>query len=484
MNNPESLYSQVTYEIPSLDDSFLPLDVQNYHFAMRCNGYFMNEAGDWVFSPSSTRPFVNEFKGQRVAFFGPNSTDRFFSAERLVNHLSLSAALSRPSVKDLIGKYRAVDEDQAARLSFLLGGIVRMGLSDSWTREAIDFTAHMGMFGERKSGDALVSAVAMFVLSGGSCESDREFAGNLYRMSEAVVKDQVVPIKTADLGLSQTARLDAFLRSVGMGGHAVFPDTTAYDADFTGFPTVGAEFHFHLDAPQIFPNFWKRLAFLNMSQYQRGSFVQFSRNDREVIEVRMNPSIYPVTVANWKHLRLILPELNSAYFTITLNRSGENENFEWKKRDDTELLNKLRALGMMGYAGIFANIPDTEKREEIDFGTIYLGQTVRLVEKDYAFTGNWGGGEGEKGQLGIYAGFGDNLPFLAYYLSMALANPGILNSLNGDVLKEMNSLRNALCLNPDTLTDVSREIQTQIASDARLRAASEAGRNIVELLSP
>lgn len=263
---------------------------------------------------------------------------------------------------------------------------------------------------------------------------------------------------------------------------ANFPDTKEYEEALEGFPTVGAEFHFSKDAPSKLPNFWQRLAILNMSQYQRDSYVQLSRNDRNVIEVRMNPSIYPITVANWNHLRLLLPELNQTFFTITFNRKNEG-NFSWENTDDKALLDKLRTLGMLSYAAMFENVPASKKTEEINFGSIYLGQTVRILNGEYKSSGHWGEGEGKHGQMGIYAGFGDNLPYLAYYPSMVLANPDILESIPRDLFS-VKTLNDALAVTSNDRKKAFIALQSRIAADERLNKAFKAGNKIIELLNP
>src|SRR6185312_7575726 len=95
-----------------------------------------------------------------------------------------------------------------------------------------------------------------------------------------------------DLGLSQVARLRAYAK--GCDTNQPLPDLHELRERLNGFPTVGAEFHLPVE-PAIKPEstLWKRLALLNMSQYQTGSSIQFSRNDRDVLEIRMNPSDWP-----------------------------------------------------------------------------------------------------------------------------------------------------------------------------------------------
>lgn len=439
-------------------------------FVLTCNGY---DQGAGQFNQQALETFKDEFKGQRTAFFGPNSPDKFYSTKLDVGFRFFENILDQAPVLKAINKYRSLDENQAARIAFVLGGVARHLVNSKSTKEAVGFVAKMATVGDRKSGESIVAAMAMYVISGGSFETGNDFVGEVFEMGEAISADKIVPLDTKDLGLSQVARLRS-------AWNQEMPDLSQELEAFYDFPTVGAEFHFPKDAPDKYPNFWQRLAILNMSQYQRGSYIQFSRNDKGVIEVRMNPSIYPVAVANWNHIRMRLPELNHAFFTITLNR--DEKDFSWDS-EDKPLLNKLRATGMLIYAGIYENIPPTVQPAEINFGDVYLGQTVKMTEGKYRFTGNWGGDkEGKYGQLAIYTGFGKNFPHLAYYLSMALANPDIFpGGLFSDGPLNLQAALEAGKTFREVYFGMMRR---NIKADPRLSAASEAGQDILEKLNP
>lgn len=494
MNGPEGLYvaavSKFTpgEELAGFDEK-LKQHERDFHFAMHCNGLFMLSGGKWVHSPEAVTPFLEEFKGQNVSFYGPESKDRFFSSE-VAGQEHFSQVFSQHYITDAIRKYREIDEDEAARIAFLFGGIVRIGSTAPDTMEnaelvarAVEFVARMSLLGDRKSGDAVTSAAAMYVLSGGDIQYDNNFAGNVYHMGEAVSEDQISPRDTLDLGLSQTLRLRAFMDKVKFQEPKPVPDIGEQIKALEKFPTVGAEFHFPADIADQSPDFWRKLALLNMSSYQRGSYIQMSRNDRGVIEVRMNPSVYPISIANWNHMRLILPEMDEAFFTLTINRP-EERSFRWTNKNDEELLNNLRGLGMLSYAGLFEDVPHLGRPEEIDFGSIYLGQTVKLIDGEYKYTGLWNGKEGNNGQLAIYAGFGDTFPHLAYYLSMALADPNIFDSFKKNFFRSTRTLDQALSVTADNRKGVFNMLQARIDRDRRLREASEAGHQIIELLNP
>lgn len=495
MLTEQSLYSSAIAEYRSdynyigVEEGLTQADKERL-FALQCNGFFaIRNSGRFIFDPEVTRPFAEEFAGQRVSFFGPESRDIFFAGEKVPTEL-LVPVLQRQEVTTAIGKYRKLDEDQAARLAYILGGLVRhlAYINPNVPAEEVAnkaaFVARMTKMGDERSAEAIASAMAMYVISGGPPVPNNDFTGDVYRMAEAVSDDPIIPYQTEDLGVSQVARLSSFWNRT-LSQQQDFPDIVEYWKAWENFPTVGAEFHFPLDAPDNFPYFWQRLAILNMSQYQRGCYIQLSRNDRDVIEVRMNPSYYPITVANWQFMRLLLPELNKAFFTVTLNRR-ESQDFYWGGFNKYHpLLEKLRALGMLVYAGKYETIPRQDKEEEVNFGTIYLGQTVRMQDGVYKFTGDFGGWESSaSGQMGVYTGWGKNLPDLTYYLSMALERPNILGSLNGDDLSKVTTLQDALGVAVSERRAFFRAINRRIASDDRLNTASKSGEKIINLLSP
>lgn len=494
MSDRERLYTSVKRlgpHTPTADRS-LPSQALDFAFLMECNGYFFRN-NYWAFTPNAIQPFTKEFTGQRVSFFGtPPHNDKFFSGGG-ANYEQLAAACGQQSVTDVIRQYRKLDEDQAARIAFLFGGIVRHLVSQSkrphtfgtsiGVENAVKYAARMTMCGNYQSGDAIASTIAMYIISGGDIKDDRGFSRDILRMAHAIEEDPTAPIETADLGLSQVARLRAFARKFRGEAYTPFPSTRKYMAAFEGFPTVGAEFHFTSDAAKG-NGIWQRLALLNMSQYQRGSYIQLSKKDKDVLEIRMNPSIYPVTVANWRNMMFLLPELNHAFFWITLNRGVQPGDFSWVSPSDTILLNKLRSLGMLTYASWFDEVPPQKQEGEVDFGKIYLGQTLRVNNGAYGFTGLWSGGEGSSGQVSIYSGARGNLPELAYHLSMAIVKPGILDQAPREVLERATTLRDAIALSTRERRRAFMTIQGNIESDGRLRRAYLTGVELEDLLRP
>lgn len=465
----------------------------DFYFGMLCNGFFRSRKGKWHFNPNTQEIFLPEFTGQRVSFFGPfssSSEDGFYKTSKEVDRAELERVFNQQPVVDAIGKYRDIDEDQAARIAFIFGGVARylrarfgtsVGLDD--IVGSVNLVAEMAKLGEKNSGDAIASAMAMYVISSNSFESSREFKGGVFHMSEAIRGDTIEPVETADLGLSQVARLKSFLGKVFLAEAHELEDISEVMGTFENFPTVGAEFHFPVNSQYKYPNFWQRLAILNMSQYQRGSFVQLSRNDRDVIEVRMNPSVYPVSIANWNHIRRVLPELDEAFFSVTIGRDYDGD-FHWSDLRDEILLNKLSALGLLTYAGMFVEPPKRGIRGEVNFGDAYVGQTVRLHGGEYKFSGVWAGDKGNHGQLSVYAGFGDNFPQLAYYLSMALAKPDILKFLPSRLGSRGTSLEEAFSTGSRARSRVFRTLQRSIAEDGDLSKVYDAGNKIMERLNP
>jgi len=56
-----------------LHDESLSSEERNTRFGMNCNGYQLSKKGDWTFTQSTLVPFIEEFAGQKVSFFGPGS---------------------------------------------------------------------------------------------------------------------------------------------------------------------------------------------------------------------------------------------------------------------------------------------------------------------------------------------------------------------------------------------------------------------------
>lgn len=461
-------------------------------FAMFCNGYRpQTKTGGWIFDNNIVSGLSQEFKGQQISFYGPSNHMPFFQINNCPPDIYAHIFNQEP-VTGLIGKL--IDEgavEQAGRTAFLLGGVVRQSqpqISSSPEKteniiKAVKFAAEMTSLGDKKSADALTSCSAMYLNSNQGALKDEEKLKLLkrygYYMSDAIRRDPVLPVNTLDLGLSQVARLRTFLNNIYQQNSPDLPNITPERKIFNEFPTVGAEFHFSPDTTEKYENFWERVALLNMSQYQGESSIQLSRNDRDVIEIRMNPSVYPVTTANWQRMLGILPELNTAFFTVTLNR--KDTSFRWINLEDKKILDKLRGLGMLSYAGMFDKLLQLGKREEIDFGGVYLGQTVTLNEGSYCFEGDWNGGEGSYGQFGLYVGYGNTLPGLAYYLSMALAEPDILN-LNLD-LANIRTIQDALALPEKQIRYIFTALKSRIEMHPKLGQAKRAGEKMYSALT-
>lgn len=470
------------------DTNYLSSAENNQHFAMRCNGFYMTRGGEWQHIPNVIGPFSEEFNGQRISFFGPHAADAFYSGENYGSE-KLSTVLGQEVVTELVRKLRQTNEDQAARVSFILGGLVRHSrlkpVEDLIAQ--VGFVARMTRVADERSTDATASAMAKYVVSEGPINDDPRFTRQVSLMADAVSRDPIIPTKTVDLGLSQVARLRDFNGSIYDEPASPLPDISDDLKVYEHFPTIGAEFHFPVDTSKKRPNFWQRLALLNMSQYQRGSYIQLSRNDKDVIEVRMNPSVYPVTVANWSRMMSILPELQSAFFTLTLNRTTKAGDFNWNADQDTSMLRKLKGIGLLCYAGLCQSIPKIGERAEIDFGTLYLGQTVRKSDQQYEFSGHWGGrtlfgARGDHGQIGLYTGFGDMFPDLAHYTGMVLAAPQLLKYINKKELAQIDTLAKAMEVPDRDKTYIFERIQANIQEDPDLSEVSKTSVKIIEKL--
>ncbi len=483
---------------PSGDDflenheSLSDLD-RNFYFAMKNNGFLWHN-GRWEFDEPTTKRLASEFTGQRVSFSGPAglTTDTYFTPLNL-EPIRFETAFKQPAVAAVIKKFREKNERQAARTAFILGGLIRHTVpgNSSAIKElddvvkVVNFVANMTQLGDLRSADAIASAMVMYVASGGEVdETDKVFKGRVYRMAEAVSNDPVKPTETKDLGLSQVARWRTYLHKLqGKEQSQPIPDISDHEQAFEGFPTVGAEFHFLPEYVEDIQNLWKKLAIANMAQYQKDSYIQLSRNDRGIIEMRMNPSTYPVAIANWLHMTLLFPELRQTFFTSTINRSKKKADFDGKDEDHEKIVHHLRALGLLSYAALYNKIPRADS-EEVNFGTSYLGQTVRVNDGKYEFSGQWTGENKGFGQLALYTGYGDNFSHLAFYTSMGLVQPEILVKSGRGLIKRTNTLFDALSVDSIDRLAFFNSLQANIESDLRLNNAVKAGERIINLLRP
>lgn len=193
---------------------------------------------------------------------------------------------------------------------------------------------------------------------------------------------------------------------------------------FSAFPTIGGEFHITLDE-EMYDTFWQRIAYLNMSQYQEKSQIPFSKTDHGLIEVRMNPSIYPVAISTWVAVRRILPEMNISYFTVTLGK--RDDDLDLFSEESRDLVGSLKTLANIIYAAVFKSCVGAELLGELSFGGFYIGETIRVKEGDFTRTGS---ATKSKGQLNLYSGFAHIFPGLAKYTSFAFVEPEIRDFLN------------------------------------------------------
>lgn len=459
-------------------------------FAMETNGYVECSDGTWQEIDYKNLSQLRRDAEHLESVFG----DQFLTPFPTNNpKVILARALNQAPVLDVVRKYREVDETQARRISFLLGGIAWLlknrRIDDKGIENAVAFAASMTKLGKPKSGEAIAAAMAMYVLSGEPLRENDVFKGHVYRMAEAIAEETITPPwETANLGISQATRLLGFIRKmrnaqdVGQQdlGQPVTSAIAHHKEAFATFPTIGAEFHI-LRTEKINDTFWQRVAILNMSQYQNGSPIPFSRAEGKLIEIRMNPSIYPVATATWNLMRLLLPELNGSYFTMTINRRDRN----FSKATDKDLITLLHGLGNLRYAAFFKGVPSVVTPRQVNFGDRYLGRTVRVTDERFSPSGGWYLGLGKQGQLNICTGFGDLFPGLAFYLSMGLAEPAILErDVLGYDIRKATSLTGADKFGENDIRNIFEALNRSIVNNQKLNTKVGPGERILEELKP
>lgn len=330
----------------------------------------------------------------------------------------------------------------------------------------------------RKGREALQSALEFYPNQSESQEENPEFFKKIHLMSDAIDRDRLKVWTTEDLGISQTLRLRMFLESFENGNSdsgnlsGEWPQIGNKEI-FGGFPTIGAEFHIKKNDPK-YDNFWERLLILNMSQYQKDSKVPLSKAEDDIIEVRMNPSIYPIAVSTWMLTKRVLPEIQSCYFTLTLGQ--KDNNFSLENDSQLSLIKSLQTLANLAYVSFWDHIGGEDLPWILPFGGFYIGQTVRVKDGTFSLTGN---ATESEGQLNLYSGFGDIFPKLAFYLSMAFADQRIADFVGKYVGKGLN-IQKAAEINDSEVTLIWNTINNLIYKDRVLLAASNKGQAVID----
>ncbi|MBI2327621.1 hypothetical protein HYU92_04875 [Candidatus Curtissbacteria bacterium] len=188
----------------------------------------------------------------------------------------------------------------------------------------------------------------------------------------------------------------------------------------------------------------------------------------------MNPSIYPISVATWNLMRQVLPEINKAYFHITINWKDAN----FRQSEHSELARRLQTLGSLCYAACFKEAPPpTPPKDGLSFGDWYIGQTVKVKNGIYSLIGN----ASAEGQLALFTGLGDLFPDLAYYSSMAMVNPEMVAFA---AKYKKITIREAFEMKENDIRDIFESLNSRLMTDSRLQQATEDGQKIIAQLSP
>lgn len=447
-------------------------------FIMQVNGYNLCPDGTLQLDYNTDTLLLQKYSKSLLTIF---RTPYFTYPADL---LQVAGVLNQKAVLDVVHRYRQIDEGEAGRICFLLGGLARTlkykNVNNKEIAAALAFTADMVRLGERRSGEEITAALVMYVLNGGSVEENPTFKSNVSRMAEAITEDQIFAQEIADLGMSQAARLLGFVRKMQNGQGEDFNSTlpTYQEVLTADLPTIGAEFHIPA-IKEVNDTFWQRVAMLNMAQYQSGSYIPLLKTEEGLIEIRMNPSIYPVAVATWNLMRLLLPELNRSYFTITISC----REVDYNAKADNSLIKLLHALGNLCYTSSFKEVPRVTTLHQVKFGDRYLGQTVRIVDGRFILTGR--GGVDSFGQLNICSGYGDLFPNLAFYLSMALTEPAMLERhILGHDIGRAQSLGIAIKFKEKDIWNIFEALNRSIVANPRLYDVVEHGQRIMEELRP
>ncbi|MDP3987437.1 MAG: hypothetical protein Q8P81_04400 [Nanoarchaeota archaeon] len=363
---------------------------------------------------------------------------------------------------------------------------------------------------------------------------------DVYHMSDAILADPIKPENTPDLGLSQAHRLHHFL-SQQKGETPETPDLSGHMAelDELGVPIVGAEFH--LSEDQEIKGLERNLFVLNMAQYQPCSKIPMSKDDEGLMEVRMNPSYFPVTIANWELMKNLLPLDETSFFLpITpvpksnreLNDIKSLLNIVYASHYEVEAERRFTPsqktlerilIGLVGagaggavsiitglvvgvdtppnhmftsgWTALFASMTGTailahttRINGEPAIGEHYFGLTQTLKNGEYTLhnilrdvNGRVPSADQHKYQLNLYPGYGKVFPEQAYYASMAYTAPEILDTVRkrtGTV-----GLKKASEMKPEKMRSILDEVNDQILENPTSRRATEIGQEIRDAFS-
>lgn len=394
--------------------------------------------------------------------------------------------LSQPAVRELVNKYRKIDENLAKRVSFLLGGVAdrfSKGHSSIELASAVSFIAQMANLGSDKSVEAITTALIsyLFYQQPDRQREGSDFQKDIMLMAEAIDQDPIVPQETADLGLSQALRLGFFQQLKSSDHQLSIPgEWMSYRQALQQFPTIGGEFHLQNGEAKL-PNFKERLLLLNMAAYWHSSPILFSRLEGGINEIRMNPAPFHITIPNWYLIKSLVPEINKAFCTVTIGQRADNFDGE-----DRQLLTRLHALASLLFAELFADVSPHQSSGELLFGKGCFSMTVRIRDGQYSLTGGFRKDyQGGNGQLNLYTGFGDTFPHLAYYLSMATVEPELLESVarytNPGRLTPTGLLET---LSQENIKVIFQQINQSILNSPQLYAATVYGQKVLDSLVP
>lgn len=371
-------------------------------FMKKANGYYQNGSGLWSYDGKTNLEYPKDLMRLSLGTL-PHRDEEL-------------AALTGEKILRSATRFRGIDEDLAIRFCQRIGYALRCfqpGESES-VASAMSQLANMAT---PSSMEAVLASGIQYFSQTRDFELSDEFKGNVFGMADAIDQDWTSYTKTADIGLSQVRRARAFL---GYGNNYQSQDQVLGNSYLDAWPTIGAEFHLSPEGP-FNETFWQRVALWNMTQYQDNSSIPFSALYQGSVEIRMNPSIYPLAIVNWTLLNDILPEVSKSTYFMTLCPSEGN--FRSKDKSTTTALRELTNLARLCYLLEYETSPEQGPGGDVDFGDTHISQTVQLINGSLQLVGNFN----EYGQLAFYTGIRDNFPTLAYYLSMGHIAPELLS---------------------------------------------------------
>ncbi len=409
---------------------------QSYMLSLAANGVYFDQHGELQLSETLTKEQKSKYLNLEKSLFGPNGNTNFGCSE-ISDVEDLGAVLNESAVRNLFHEQFLIDPISMVRMAYLIGGVNNVMYYDKFSfgkrMDASRFIGHTSSLGQSiRSREAIAAGMSKYVLSGGNLERDQLLYENILRVGAAIDQDPVIIKTSSDLGLSQFFRLRNVLAPSSHKNAELSRLYTEYKQMADQYPNSSMTFYLSTNVPELKESYLlANLALLNCLQYQPNSPIELAGIKRGITTLKTNPSIEPVTNALYNMLKLVQPSIAVSYSTVSLCRPEVASDFD--AVNDARLITSTVALSRAVYAGRY-HLPEAhylnfagEEEPVINLGDAYFDQSVLVNNGRFLHKGT----DSSPSGLSVFAGFGDNVKALNYFLIYLNANPHLSKVLPG-----------------------------------------------------